>query len=313
MKDIHVAFFTEAGYSRGMGHLIRSFTISEKFNSFGIKTFLFLDSDVSFDDKYKDVTYFSWKDFELTEDYDIIFIDSYEADIEVYHKISNACKVAVYVDDFKRLDYPRGVILNFAPEADKTFYKHREKRHVYLLGLKYIPIRNEFLDVEVAKIEQIFIMLGGSDTANLSLELMHSLKDVAIKILIVSNDIDIVNILNQYKNVKVLHKPLDTELVKAMASSTMAISTASMSAYELAYLKIPVIIIAVAKNQEIGVAQFIKYNIASDFISIENKYWQDDIKDKSKRIFYQDNRHMKQLIDGKGADNIVHEILELIK
>ena len=31
MKGIHVAFFTEAGYSRGMGHIIRSFAISEKF------------------------------------------------------------------------------------------------------------------------------------------------------------------------------------------------------------------------------------------------------------------------------------------
>ena len=88
MTDIRVAFFTEAGYSRGMGHLIRSFTISKKFQSRGIKTFLFLDSNLSFDDKFKGITYFSWKDFKLIEDYDIIFIDSYEASIEIYHKIS---------------------------------------------------------------------------------------------------------------------------------------------------------------------------------------------------------------------------------
>jgi hypothetical protein len=50
MKGTHVAFFTEAGYSRGMGHLIRSFTISEKFRFLGIKTSLFLDSNVLFDD-----------------------------------------------------------------------------------------------------------------------------------------------------------------------------------------------------------------------------------------------------------------------
>ena len=54
MKDIQVAFYTEAGYLRGMGHIIRSFTISEKFKSLGVKTSLFLDSDVSFDDKFKD-------------------------------------------------------------------------------------------------------------------------------------------------------------------------------------------------------------------------------------------------------------------
>ena len=313
MKDIQVVFFTEAGYSRGMGHLIRSFAISEKFKSLGVKTFLFLDSDVSFDDKFKDVVYFSWKDFELTENYDIIFIDSYEADIAIYHKISRACKVAVYVDDFKRFDYPKGVILNFSPEAGKTFYKHRKENHVHLLGLKYIPIRSKFIDVGATKKEQIFIMLGGSDTANLSLKLIHSLKDVAIKKLIVSNDSDIVNSLKKYKDVEVLHKPLDIQLVEAMASSTIAISTASMGTYELAYLKIPTIIIAVAKNQEIGVAQFIKYNIASDFISIKNKDWQCDLKSKVQRIFYQESHDINQSINGKGTENIAYEILELIK
>jgi len=313
MRDIRVAFFTEAGYSRGMGHLIRSFTISKKFKSSGIKTFLFLDSDVPFDDKFKDIMYFSWKDFELIEDYDIVFIDSYEADIEVYRKIANACKVAVYVDDFKRFDYPKGVILNFAPEVDKTYYKHREEKHTYLLGLKYMPIRAEFVDVEAVKKKQIFIMLGGSDTANLSLELIDSLKDVAIKKLIVSNDNNVVNNLENYEDVEVLYKPSDMQLVKAMASSTMAISTASMSAYELAYLKIPTIIIAVAENQEKGVSQFIKYNVASDYVSIKSNDWQDDIENKTKSILCQDSHNINQSMDGKGSENIVYEILELIK
>ncbi|MDA9648909.1 hypothetical protein N9T54_00680 [Alphaproteobacteria bacterium] len=313
MKNIQVAFFTEAGYSRGMGHLVRSFAISEKFKSLGVKTFFFLDSDVFFDDKFKDVVYFSWKDFELTDNYDIIFIDSYEADISIYHKISRACKVAVYVDDFKRFEYPKGVILNFSPQACKTFYKLRKEYHIHLLGLKYIPIRPKFINIGTIKKKQIFIMLGGSDTANLSLKLIYSLRDVAIKKLIVLNDANIVNSLKTYKDVEVLHKPLDEQLVEAMASSTMAISTASMSTYELAYLKIPTIIIAVAKNQEIGVAQFIKCNIATDFISIKNKDWQCDLKTKVKRIFYQDSHDFNQSIDGKGTENIVYEILELIK
>jgi len=93
----------------------------------------------------------------------------------------------------------------------------------------------------------------------------------------------------------------------------MAISTASMSAYELAYLKIPTIIIAVAKNQEKGVSQFIKYNVASDYVSIESNDWQDDIENKTKRILCQDSHNINQSIDGKGTENIVYEILELIK
>ena len=313
MKDIQVAFFTEAGYSRGMGHLIRSFAISEKFKELGIKVFLFLDSDMSFDDRFKGLISFVWKEFELMEDYDIIFIDSYEADIGVYQKISEACKVPVYIDDFKRLDYPKGVILNFSPESGKNFYRYKNEGYTYLLGLKYIPIRGDFINLEVSKKEQIFIMLGGSDIANLSLEVIHCLKDVSIKKVIVSNDSHVVNSLKKYKNVKVLHKPLDVHLVEAMASSTIAISTASMSAYELAYLKIPTIIIAVAKNQEMGLKKFIKYNIANDFLSIKNKDWQCDLKSMVKRVYSQDTHNINKSIDGKGTENIAYEILELLK
>ena len=312
MKDIRVAFFTEAGYSRGMGHITRSFTISEKFRFLGIKTSLFLDSNIFFDDKFKDITYFDWREFELTDNYDIIFIDSYEANIEVYHKIANSCKVPVYIDDFKRLDYPKGVILNFAPDADELFYKLREEKHSYLLGLKYLPLRNEFIDAEITKKEQIFIMLGGSDVTKLSLDMIDALKDITIKKLIVSNDINTENSLKKYKDVEVLYKPSDKQLVKAMAGSTMAISTASMSAYELSYLRIPTIIVAVAKNQEVGISQFIKHNLVSDFISIENNSWKEYIKIKAESILCQNNRYTNNAIDGNGAENIVHEILKLI-
>ena len=313
MRDIRVAFFTEAGYSRGMGHLIRSFTISKKFKSSGIKTFLFLDSDESFDDKFKDIMYFSWKDFELIEDYDIIFIDSYEADIEVYRKIANACKVAVYVDDFKRLDYPKGVILNFSPDAGELFYKDKKERHSYLLGLEYLPIRDEFVSKKRVKKKKMFIMLGGSDVANLSLDLIGALKDIEIKKLIISNDNNVVKNLEKYEDVEVLYKPSAAQLARAMASSSVAISTASMGAYELAYFKIPTIIIAVAKNQETGVSQFIKHNLASGSISIKNNSWKKDIKNKIEFILEKNNYHTGNSIDGSGANNIANKVLELLQ
>ncbi len=312
MKNIHIAFFTEAGTSRGMGHFIRSYTISEKFKSLGVKVSFFLDSDICFDDKFKDITYFKWKDFKLNSSYDIIFIDSYEADIDIYNTISNSCKVAVYIDDFKRFDYPKGVILNFAPDAKDIFYKLRDKKHTYLLGLKYIPIRDEFLNLKIEKKEQIFMMLGGNDVANLSLKLVDTLKNIMTQKIIVSNSKSVANSLKEYKNTRVLYKPSDTELVQAMASSSMAVSTASMSVYELAYLKIPTIIIAVAKNQEIGVSQFIKHDLACDFVSIKNNAWQDDINNKVKYLLNKKSYNSNSIIDGNGTKNIAYEILRLV-
>jgi len=313
MNDTHIAFFSEAGHSRGMGHLVRSFAISEKFKSLGAKISFFLDSNIFFDSKFKEITYFDWGKFDLSDDYDIIFIDSYEADMSIYQKIANACKIAVYVDDFKRLNYPKGVILNFAPDADELFYKDKEEKYCYLLGLEYLPIRGEFLNAKIAKKEQIFIMLGGNDVANLSLDIIDTLKDVEIKKIIVSNDLSIVKSLKKYQDVEVLHKPSDTQLIKSMASSSMAISTASMSAYELAYFKIPTIIIAVSKNQEVGVSQFINHNLASGLISIESDTWKNDIKNKIKLMLRQNNYHIDNAIDGNGTNNIASAVFKLIQ
>ena len=312
MHNIQVAFFTESGASRGMGHLIRSYTICEKFKSLNIKTTFFLDSDINYDDKFTDINYFQWDSFQLMQEYDIIFIDSYEADIKIYESIVKKCKVAVYIDDFSRLKYPKGVILNFAPDAREVFFKEEMEKYTYLLGLKYIPIRNDFLKIKKIKKEQIFIMLGGNDVANLSEELVKILNNIQIKKIVVSNNKLVSEKLRKYNNVEVLYQPSDSLLIQTMANSKMAISTASMTVYELAYLKIPTIIIAVAKNQEIGVAQFLKYNLVYDFVSIKNTNWHNNLINKIRYVLSQ-NKNIANQIDGNGIKNIANKVMELVK
>ena len=133
-----------------------------------------------------------------------------------------------------------------------------------------------------------------------------------IKKIIVSNNKSVVDSLNQYENMKVLYKPSDKKLIQAMANSSMAISTASMSVYELAYLKIPTIIIAVAKNQEIGISQLVAHKIASDVVSIKSNNWQDDIRNKTKHLLCKKRYNINKEIDGNGTQNIVYKILELV-
>lgn len=313
MKNLRIAFFTEAGTSRGMGHLVRSYSISKQFKKLGLNTSFFLDSDIPFDDKFDNIIYFKWQDLNINSPYDIIFIDSYEASIEIYNTISKACRTAVYIDDFKRLDYPKGVILNFSPEANNSFYKKKDDKNKYLLGLNYIPIRDEFLILKTDKKEQIFIMLGGSDVANLSVELAELLDYVNVKKVIVSNNKITAEQLRQYNNIDVLYNPSDSDLIQAMANSSMAISTASMTTYELAYLKIPTLIIAVSENQEIGMPELIKHNIACDFVSIKNKTWTNDLKNKVKHTLCKKNHEINSHIDGHGLKNIANEILELTR
>lgn len=309
-KNLKIAFFSEAGKSRGLGHLVRSYTIYQKFKAVGINSSFFLDSDIDLNYKFSNLNYFTWDKFYLKESYDIIFIDSYEAKLEIYQIVSNSCKIAVYLDDYKRLKYPKGVIINFSPEAAIVFYKEKKSIYTYLLGLEYIPIREVFLKKKPLKKEQLFIMLGGSDTLNLSEKISICLDNIDIYKVIVVNNIDTAKQLKKYQNIKILYQPTDEELITEMMLSSIAISTASMTLYELSYLNIPTILITASKNQEIGIKHLLKNKMAAFGLNIKSQDWQYQLIIYLKEIRNKEQKYIAaNKIDGKGAKRIVDKIL----
>lgn len=310
MQKLKVAFFTEAGSKRGMGHLVRTHTILEYFKKKGVLTTFFLDSDINYDYKYNDIHYIKWENFFLYDYYDAIFIDSYEANLKTYQAIQKQCKVAIYIDDFARIDYPEGVIINFAPKSYELFKK--DKKHTLLLGLKYLPIRSTLQDVVPQKKEQILIMMGGSDVKNLSYNIAITLLEIPYKKIIISNNKIMLKQLKKLHNTEVLYQPDDDLLVKTMADSSLAISTASMGAYELAYLHIPMIIVAVAPNQKEGVKQFINNKIAQAYVDINANDFKKQLQIKSKYLL--DNPlACNCTIDRYGSERIYKEVTTLCK
>jgi len=307
---MNIFFYTEAGNKRGMGHLVRCYTIYEKIKESYKNVFFYLDSDINYDYKFDDIIYFKWNNLKYDKKFDIVFIDSYEAGLEIYDKLSENSTILVYIDDNGRLNYPSGIILNFAPDANDLFFKNKNSKYIYLLGLDYIPIRKEFISIKKQKQKQIFIMLGGSDVADLSLDVLIALNNIKIKKVIVSNNIRTINKLEKYKNTTVLYRPSDEELISCMASSSIAISTASMTLYELAYLKVPTIIIAINSNQKIGVNQSIKHKIAIQFINIKDINWQENIENA---VLNLKNDMLNNTIDGKGTQRIINSVEKIFK
>lgn len=312
MSNISVVFYTEAGTKAGMGHLIRSYTLYREFKSQNIKSDFFLDSDINFSYKFNDINYFRWDSINISKKYDIVFIDSYIASLDTYNYLYEHSSLLVCIDDYNRLNYPQGVILNFAPDSKELFFKEKEKKYTYLLGLDYIPIRDEFLNLEIKKKNQIFIMLGGMDVENLSTSIIQEIQQVDIPKVIVVNNKNIIDELEKYKDVKVLCKPTDKELVENMANSIMAISTASMSLYELSYLKIPTIVIALNKNQQIGIAQSIRHNIATYQLNLANEYWQKELL-KYINLINKNSLNTTSKIDGMGTKRVLNKIMKLVR
>lgn len=307
-----VAFYTEAGTKRGMGHLIRSYAIYETFKEYNIHVNFYLDSDIDYTYKFKDIQYFTWEHFQINHSVDVIFIDSYEAPQSIYEILSQNSKLLVSIDDYGRLKYPKGVILNFAPNSNELFYKTKKDGYTYLLGLDFIPIRKGFLEVQSKKQKQIFIMLGGNDTANLSETILKSINTIRFHKVLIINDQKTAEKLKKFDNVTILYQPKDEELISTMSTSSFAISTASMTIYELAYFNIPTLILALNKNQQIGASQLLEHHLASDFIDISNPQWKLNIISKVNSLLTSKKYKKKQIIDGKGTLRVFHNIKKVL-
>jgi spore coat polysaccharide biosynthesis predicted glycosyltransferase SpsG len=181
MDNMTIAFYTEAGSLKGMGHLVRCYTIAQEFKKNNHNVHFYLDSDINFDYKFDDLKYFKWNNVDFIQKYDVVVIDSYLASLDIYKNIANSCKLLVSIDDYGRLDYPRGLILNFAPDSKELFYANKKEGYHYLLGLDYIPIRQKIIDTISDKKEQIFIILGGMDTTNLSIDILNCINELICK------------------------------------------------------------------------------------------------------------------------------------
>jgi len=298
--SLKIAFFTEAGSQRGMGHLVRSYTIASYFKKYYNVDF-FLDSDLKYE-QFKNIQYFKWDSLNILTHYDIIFIDSYIATLDIYEYLKTYSKQLVCIDDYGRLSYPKSIIINFAPQANQ-YFKHIDNN--YLLGLKYLPIRNELQNIKTKKDNSIFIMLGGNDIKNLSLDILKTLNNINIKKYVVINDKSKLLKAKKYKNCEILYNPTPAELYKSMAKASLAITTASMSVYELAYLKIPSIILAVSQNQINGINQLLEDNLAYSYIDIYKSNWQIQLKNSiGKKHIYRSNK----LLDKNGTFRIFNYI-----
>ncbi len=272
LKNVN-RIYVDAYKNYGLGHLIRTQTIAEGLGAFetNINKFLAKRSEVS-------------------------IIDSYRAYYRHYENISKLSRISVFLDDFNRITYPKGILINMAFNAKKIV---KQKNTLNLLGIDYVPIRKEFLEVKSADKKHILLILGGLDVKGYS----HEIEKLPFDFLVVTANKEIAK---KCKNV--LFNPSAKDLARAFADSLLAVSAAGMTLYELNYLQIPTIAIKVAKNQT-GVYEFQKRGFIKDVFEKVN------INDIKKSIEWHLNnydmvlnRYTHKLIDGYGVKRIIEAI-----
>jgi UDP-2,4-diacetamido-2,4,6-trideoxy-beta-L-altropyranose hydrolase len=302
-----VLILTEAGKSIGFGHLTRCIGLYQGFKEKGVDVEIVVNADSSVDFLLKGIKYkkFDWlrkmeDTFKSLKKVDIVIIDSYLADFDFYKEVSEIVKIPVYIDDYKRLDYPRGIVINPSIYGDKLDYPKKEGVR-YLLGKKYIILRKKFWNVPKKKINKhiknVLITFGGTNQQDLAKTIARYLEDKF------SFNISIVD-PNKNFTAK--------DMLKLMLEADICISGGGQTTYELARVGVPTIGICFAENQ----LNNLKYGEKEGYLIFAGWFDEEDLYTKiEENVSVLDyTKRMKMsttgriIVDGNGVNNIIRNI-----
>jgi UDP-2,4-diacetamido-2,4,6-trideoxy-beta-L-altropyranose hydrolase len=193
-------------------------------------------------------------------------LDGYHLDSSYQRRVKEAGHPLLVIDDMAHLEhYGADVVLNQNIHAETLQYS-AEPNTQFLLGTRYVLLRREFSPwrhwkreiPEVAR--KVLVTMGGSDPDNVTLKVIHALAEVGV------DDLEAVVVVGAANpHYEALHAATCASqhairllrnapnMPELMAWADIAISAAGTTAYELAYLGVPMCLIAVAGNQEANV------------------------------------------------------------
>lgn len=327
---LKVFIFTEGGKNIGFGHITRCTALYQAFEEKGIIPKFIVNGDESVLDLLKDLNYrlLNWIDkkeelFDLVKGVDVAIIDSYLADKDIYKTISEYVKISVYLDDNKRLDYPKGIVVNGVIYAEELKYPVK-KGVTYLLGSKYMPLRKEFWNMPEKEIkeniESVMITFGGDDMRNMTPKVLRLLQNNfpdLIKNVVIGKGFKNIYEIEELKDdtTNLIYYPDAEKIKNVMLESDIAISAAGQTLYELAVTRTPTIAISVAKNQLNNVKGwakdgFIEYAGSCSERDILNNIYNCLEKIASFQIRKEKSKKGILYINGEGGSRIVESILK---
>ena len=261
--------------------------------------------------------------FDYIKNADIVIIDSYLANKDFFNRISDIVNVPVYLDDNKRINYPKGIVVNGAIYAKELDYPPNNGI-TYLLGTKYTPLRKEFWDVPEKKIkkkvESVMVTFGGDDWRNMTPKILKLLIDEFPdlgKNVVIGKGFKNIKAIEQLKDnkTKFSYYPNAETMKNIMLESDIAISAAGQTTYELARVGTPTIAISIAKNQLDNVKGWSKIGFIEYAGWFEDRNIFNTLKSTIKKIKILDlrkNKHQigKYSVDGLGSNRIIKLISE---
>jgi len=252
-----------------------------------------------------------------------LLLDGYHFSADYRRTLRNASPYLLLMDDGEASQpCDCDVVLNPDPNASDRRYMHKEGIQ-FLLGPRYALLRHEFLEFRGSRREfpetakNVLVTLGGGDRHNVTLQVFQALQDL--------NDLELeltVVVGPNYQHWPSLEKALsETRHAAELRSNVenmphlisrvdLAITAGGGTCYELAFMRVPMFLITIAKNHERAVDAYASSGAAVSagwFNSLERGALASSLR----RVICDRNLRMKlaesagRMVDGRGAERVV--------
>ena len=258
---------------------------------------------------------------------DLLITDSYDVNEEYFDLMKKYFYKTAYIDDVNICRINADIIINQNINAiDYKYNTYPNKDTKIFLGTEYLLLREEFRHFEKRhlnkEVKNIILTVGGMDDRYLTLKIIKSISEFDVNIhVIIGNAFEksLVDKILETKTDKariILYK--NAVMSDVMKKCDLAISGCGTTLYELGAMKVPIVGIVIADNQE-KIANFMsKKNMivnTDKLIFLDEKKFKEKIKmvinNYELRKAISDN--LSKNINVKGAIKLNNEILKILK
>ncbi len=253
-----------------------------------------------------------------------VVVDGYHFGSEYQQIIKDSELSLLFIDDYGHArDYWADFVLNQNIYAHESLYPNRSPDTQLLLGTRYTLLRREFLRwqgwrreiPEVAR--KVLVTLGGSDPDNVTLKVIQALQLVEIEKLEV---VVVVGGSNPHFEqlqaaVEELRFPISLKrnvmnMPELMARADLAIAAGGSTAWELAFMGLPSILLVLADNQRAIAQKLGRMGVAID-LGWHRDVGMEEIAETIARSLESGNRRREmaassqKLVDGEGSARVL--------
>lgn len=339
---MNIIFRVDSSTKMGMGHLMRCLTLADEFKkqnhniAFICRELLgnlidlvkqknheviALPVDKAFQ---SDSIYLDWLGAEQEEDaaqvidkipknVNLLIVDSYALDEKWHKKLRSHAKKIMVIDDLADRNFDCDILLNQNLGSKKENYKNKVPKDCQLLlGCDYALLRPEFAESrkevltkrkQTKSIKNILISMGGSDTNNLTYDVLQGINDDFNVIVVLgasSPHNDTILSYAKNKNIKVVINARN--MAELMLETDLAIGAGGSTSWERCCLGLPTLSYVTEDNQRtiaenlerIGAVKIVK-NFTQDFQELSNNF----------SAWKKMSNHAQNICDGLGAKRVV--------